>query len=232
MPDISVTGSVTGPGFHQDANQLAPAHYRVILTLTGGTATFPTSDLNTNGAVNPFPWGASNYSTRPSTQAYANRIARGNMRWQNIIEEASKYADLQVLDVQMTAADTTADVQPKSVTFTLKYDRGARADATTTDGDSLLAQVRANRYATASNYNDFSGSAITTTAQAIRQLVAAAIIRGGSSGGYAKSTRVYDATRGADSQVQITILQPDTSANVFADVAVSVLDGTELVTSN
>jgi hypothetical protein len=203
-------------GFQQDSNQLSPDFYRVVLTLSGGTGTY-TGAAPANGAVNPYDWNS--YATLPTTNANAERLARGNIRWQAIIEELTKHADAQILDVEVVSADNTvANNIPTSVAFTVKFERD----------DFVLGAVQK----IATTFTPTTGGAVTidTTAKAIRYLVGQAIVRGGVAG-YTRSYRVYDATGSADSQVRITINQPDTPANVYDDVAVNLIDGTELVST-
>ncbi len=203
-------------GFQQDTNQLSPDFYRVVLTLSGGTGNYGAA-APANGAVNPYDWNA--YATKPSSLANAQRLARGNMRWQAIIEELTKHADAQVLDVEVSSADTTdANSVPTAVAFTVKFDRD----------DFVLGAVRN----IATSFTPTTGGAVTidTTAKALRYLVGQAIVRGGVTG-YTRTYRVYDPTDASETQASITINQPDTPADVYDDVAVSLIDGTELVST-
>lgn len=197
-------------GFQQDQNQLSPDFYRVVLTLSGGTGNYGAA-APANGAVNPYDW--SSFATKPTTLANAQRLARGNMRWQAIIEELTKHADAQILDVEVTSADTTvADNVPTAISFTVKYDRD----------DFILGAVQK----IATSFAPTTGAAITidTTVKAIRYLVGTAIARNA----YTRTYRVYDPTDLSETQVSVTINTPDTQADIFDDVAVSVIDGTEL----
>ncbi len=209
-------------GFQQSIDQLQPGFYRVVLTLSGGAVTYPTADGNNNGAVNPYNWDT--FTTRPTSAITAKQLARGNLRWQAIIEETTKYADAQILDVEVTSANNTnANSQPTAITFTVKYER----DAGLLDSyqKSLIADSVANTtfvgYGGGTNYVD-------TTAKAIREMVTKAIVRG-STTGYSRTYRVYDTVNIGDSQVTITIVQPGVPASVWTDVAVTgPLNGTTL----
>lgn len=203
-------------GFQQDNNQLSPDFYRVVLTLNGGTGTY-TAASPANGAVNPYNWDG--YATLPSSDANAQRLARGNMRWQAIIEEVSKYADAQILDVEVTSADTTdANSIPTAIAFTVKFDRD----------DFVLGGVTKS----VTSFTPTSGGAVTidTTAKALRYLVAQGILRGYTSG-YARKWNTWSYTNQSGQLESITIQQPDTPADVYDDVAVTVLDGTELTST-
>jgi hypothetical protein len=200
-------------GFQQDSNQLSPDFYRVVLTLSTGTGNYGGA-APANGAVNPYDWNS--FTTLPSSLANAQRLARGNMRWQAIIEELTKHADAQVLDVEVTSAGTTdANNVPTAISFTVKYDRDS----------FVLGAVQK----IATTFTPTTGGAVTidTTAKAIRYLVGTAIARNA----YTRTYRVYDPTDASESQPSITINTPDTQADIFDDVAVTVLDGTELTST-
>jgi hypothetical protein len=197
-------------GFQQDSNQLSPDFYRVVLTLNGGVADY-SGAAPKNGAVNPYDWNS--FTTPPSSIANAERLARGNMRWQAIIEELTKYADAQILDVEVTSAgNTDANNVPTAISFTVKYDRD----------NFILGSVQQD----ATTFTATSGAVtIDSTAKAIRYLVGIAIARNA----YSRTYRVYDPTDLSESQVKITIETPDVIADIFDDVAVTILDGTELI---
>jgi hypothetical protein len=194
-------------GFQQDQNQLKPGYYRVVLTLSGGTGNYGAA-APANGAVNPYDWNA--FTTAPSSLANAERLARGNLRWQAILEELQKHSDAQVLDVEVSSADNTnANSVPTAVAFTVRYDRD----------DFVLGALNGT--------TDIGGNLIDTTVKAIKHLVVSGIQRGGASGA-TRTYRVFDPTDDTELQSQITITRPDVNADVYADVAVNRLDGTEL----
>lgn len=201
-------------GFQQDTNQLSPNFYRVVLTLSGGTGNYGAA-APADGAVNPSDWNS--YATAPTTLANAQRLARGNMRWQAILEELANHADAQILDVEVTSADNTlADSVPTAISFTVRYDRD----------NFVLGAVQQ----TATAFAPTTGAAVTidTTSKAIRYLVGSAIARNA----YTRTYRVFDPTDLSDTQSSVTINAPDTQADIFDDVAVSFIDGTELISIN
>ena len=203
-------------GFQQDTNQLSPDFYRVVITMNSGTATW-TAASPANGAVNPFNWDS--YATLPSSDANAQRLARGNMRFQAIIEELSKYADAQIIDVEVTSAGTTdANNVPTALAFTVRYDRD----------DFVLPAVRQD----ATSFTPTTGGAVTidTTAKALRYLVVQGIQRGGTTG-YSRKWNTWSFTNQSGQVEQITIQRPDTNGDIYDDVAVSLLDGTELTST-
>lgn len=203
-------------GFQQDTNQLSPDFYRVVITMSGGTGTW-TAAAPANGAVNPYNWDS--YATLPSSDANGQRLSRGNMRWQAIIEEVTKHADAQIIDVEVTSAGTTdANNVPTAIAFTVKYDRD----------DFVLGAVQK----IATTFTPTTGGAVTidTTAKAVRYLVAQGILRGGTTG-YTRTYNTYSFTNEEGSQQTITINRPDADGDIYDDVAVQVLDGTELTST-
>ena len=203
-------------GFQQDANQLSPDFYRVVITMSGGTATW-TAASPANGAVNPYNWDS--YTTLPSSDANAQRLSRGNMRWQAIIEEVTKHSDAQIIDVEVTSPDATdANSIPTAIAFTIRYDRD----------DFVLGAVQK----IATTFTPTTGGAVTidTTSKALRYLVAQGILRGGTVG-YTRTYNTYLFSSTEGTQPSITINRPDTDADIYDDVAVQVLDGTELVST-
>lgn len=202
-------------GFQQDPNQLQPTFFRVVLTLSGGTGTYPTADSDANGAV--YTQDHSQFTTLPTTLANAKRVARGHLRFHGIIEEVKKYADAQIIDLEFTSAGATAaDNQPTQVKFTVKYDRDA----------NVLASVR-SEIGTPFQFTPTTGGAVTvdTVAKAVRYLVGKGLDRHG----YVKRVRVYDPVIAEEGDQSIEIDRPDTLANMYDDIAVTLLDGTTLI---
>lgn len=213
-------------GFKISADSLRPEFYQVVLTLSGGSGTYPTADGNDNGAV--YPQDHSQFSTKPSTYVIGKRVARGHQRFLAIVENLSKYADCQIQDVQFTSAGATvADNQPQTVTFTVKYDRGGAVGAATNEG--ILGSVRAE-VGSPYQFTPTTGGAVTinTTAKALRYLIAQAIARTN----YVKSMRVWDGGNGFEVQESITVTQPDAQlGDIYDDVAVTLVDAAETVDS-
>ena len=193
-------------GYKQPINQLDPKFYRVVLTLNGGTAVYPTADSNANGGV--YVCDHRGFTALPTSPAIAKQVARGYLRFLSIIEEVTKFADGQIVDVEFSSANKNApEFQPTQVKFTVRYDREA----------NLLETMRGR--------TDSSGSTIATVEGAIRHLVVQGITRGGTSG-YSRRVRVWDTVILGDSDQTVTIVQPDVPAKVFNDVAVVLIDGT------
>ena len=68
---------------------------------------------------------------------------------------------------------------------------------------------------------------VDTTAKALRYQIAQAIGRTD----YVKSMRVYDGTQGAEIQESLTVTLPDSLADIYKDVAVTLVDAAETIDS-
>jgi len=218
-------------GFKISTESLRPEFYQVVLTLSGGTGTYATADGTNNGAV--YPQDHSAFATKPTTLAIGRRVARGHLRFMNIVDAVSRFADAQILDVQFTSAGATAaDNQPQTVTFTIRYDRsGAAASSniltSVTNSASAVSSTGGVGLGVAS-FAPTTGAAITvnTTARALRYLIGQAILLA-----MTKTVRVWDGAQGAEIDESITIAAPDTIADIYDDVAVTLVDAAETIDS-
>jgi len=206
-------------GFVQDADQLQPRFYRVTLTLTGGSGDY-TGDGSgaTHGAV--YPQDHSQFTTLPSTLANGRKVARGHLRFFNIIDALNRFADAQIIDVDFTSAGkTVADNLPTEVTFTVKYDRDANILGSVTEADGLNV----------SSFAPTTGGAVTidTTAKALRYLIGQALDLT-----FTKRVRVYNGALSTESDEEITVEGPDTVANMYDDIAVSIIATAEVIDDN
>ncbi len=193
-------------GFQQSTNQLTPTYYRVSLDLTG----YPAINATTNGGVTPNSSDSFSLANLPTTLALGQARARGNIRFNNIITKLSNLADCQILDIEITEAN--GDVQATALVFTVKFDRA----------DGILDSVKT---ILGSPYTGYDGATeITTTALALKDQIARAIGMA-----YSRLMRVFDGTNSQDTQQLITIAAPTNAGNIWADVTVAQIDGTELI---
>ena len=218
-------------GFKISTESLRPEFYQVVLTLSGGTGTYPTADATNNGAVSPQDHSA--FATKPTTLAIGRRVARGHLRFMNIVDAVSRFADAQIQDVQFTSAGATvADNQVQTVTFTIRYDRGGAAAAsnilTTVTNSASAASSTGGVGLGVASFAPTTGGAITidTTAKALRYLIGQAMLLA-----MTKRVRVYDGTQGAEIDESITIAAPETIADIYDDVAVTLIDAAETIDS-
>lgn len=193
-------------GFQQDANQLAPGFYRVVLTMTS-TTYYPTTDSNDNGGVTPNSSDSFSTANLPTTLAKGQARARGNMRFRNIVNALTGLADCQIVDIEVDSDETNGDAQATTLAFTAKYDRDTFIPATGTD---------------------IAGGSITSKALYIKNEVAKAIRLSTTA-----NTRVYNGTNGTDNMLSITATHTGaTATQTLGTVAVTLIDGTELTTAD
>jgi hypothetical protein len=218
-------------GFKISSESLRPEFYQVVLTLSGGTGTYPTADGTDNGAVSPQDHSA--FATKPTTLAIGRRVARGHLRFMNIVDAVSRYADAQIQDVQFTSAGATAaDNQVQTVTFTIRYDRSGAATSsnilTSVTNSSTAVSSTGGKGLGVASFAPTTGAAITidTTAKALRYLIGQAILLA-----MTKRVRVYDGGQGAEIDESITIATPDTIGDIYDDVAVTLVDAAETIDS-
>jgi hypothetical protein len=166
------------------------------------TSGYPTAAGNDNGGVTPN--SSDSFGTLPTTLAKGQARARGNMRFRNIVNRLTGLADCHVLDAEITEAN--GDAQATALAFTVRFERDAfiQTGGTAVDGST----------------------AITTKILKIKDEVTRGILDATTA-----TVRVYNGTAGSDSQASITVAAPDTAGNVWADVTVSLIDGTELVST-
>lgn len=195
-------------GFQQNANQLAPGFYRVVLTMTS-TTYYPTTGgaENDRGGVTPNSSDSFSTANLPTTLAYGQNRARGNMRFRNIVNALSGIADCQILDIELDSDETNGDSQATTLAFTVKYDRDDFIPTTGTD---------------------IAGGSITSKALYLKNEVAKAIRLSTTA-----TVRVYNGLTGTDNMLSITVTHTGaTASQTFGTVAVTLIDGTELITAD
>lgn len=191
-------------GFVNDSNQLQAEMYRVVITMSNTTYYPTTGGTDTDrGGVTPTSSDSFTTANLPSTLAYGQNRARGNMRFRNVVNRLSGLADCQIRDITLTEAN--GDAQATSLAFTVLYERPAFIPVTGTAIDG--------------------STAISTTAIAIKNAVAQGIRDTTSA-----VTRVYDPTAGSgDTQTSISVTATGaTATQTFGTVAVTLIDESTL----
>jgi hypothetical protein len=230
-------------GFQQNENQLTPGLYRVVVDLTGYSTTAANTDA---GGVETRDSSA--FATQNTTLANGQRRARGNLRWQGILEALSIGGDFRILDIE--ELETTgpsvldnADDTTTTLTFTVQYDRDAFVLGAVQN--FLIKEGRTTGGVAKNSDNETLGSATTcsTTLLAIEELVVRGITKGyqnyvtdvsaavGAGDIFTRSYRVYDGTQGAETQAVLTVKAPITPKAAHTDVTVTNIDGTTLPTT-
>ena len=209
-------------GFQNTQDQLTPNFYRISIDASGYSST--AADNDSGGVeVDDFNF----FSTLPTTLNNSRRRARGNMRWQAILDELSRFNQPMILDVTSLEAGPSALDVADDVTTSLSFTVGYAQEEYVLGGwQKIIGAGTFSDGATAlttSTYESLSAANLATAMQhCIEEAVTRGITRGGASG-YTRTYRTMDPT-GNDSSFQeaITITQPDTPANVWADVSVAI----------
>jgi hypothetical protein len=231
-------------GFQQDPNQLQPAFFRVVINMTNQYNYWTNNNHPTaTGSVQPYAWDNFTGNDQPATVIAGQTLARGNLRFQRIIEELTKYADAQIIDLEaLSGTDpVTGNNLANHLAFTVKYERFG-IDAQGIDGDSpLLAMERAylksiNGGSTSSPYD---GENINNTNEAIQEAIMRALIES-----VTRSVRVFVPQEGSDpivgegTQQSVTIndVTYGEDENSYSDlrdtIVVNVMDGTTLISTD
>jgi hypothetical protein len=195
-------------GFQQNINQLAPGMYRAVITMTS-TTYYPTTGgaENDRGGVTPTSSDSFTVADLPTTLAYGQNRARGNMRFRNIVNALTGLADCQIMDIEVDSDETNGNSQATTLAFTVRFERDDFIPSTGTD---------------------IASGNITTKALYIKNEIAKAIRLSTTA-----NARVYNGTAGIDSQLPITVTHSGaTAAQTLGTVGVNLIDGTELVTAD
>ena len=229
-------------GFQTDNNQLSPAFFRVVIAMeNGGNAWYNQASNDgdtTTGRITTWAWDEASFpQDLPQTQVIADALARGNLRFQAIVDNLGMFADCQILDIENSGATSAASqVDQSQIAFTVKYDRNefllpafvsyARNNYTNgTDGTFTFDGVTYDRFWSMSG-QEFS---ISSEEDVIKEMVYAAVAREN----YRKSVRVFEPIEGADPMVGSGtqhIIEVDgpasTLAYIFDNITVTNIDGT------
>ena len=248
-------------GFQQDQNQLTPSYYRVTIDCGDSNAVWYAvgdgNEFGTNeGRISAYSWDNFAGSDLPETQAEANALARGNLRFQYIVEALSNLADCQILDIEHSASPTNMH-DNIWINFTVKFDRDEgvlpalaalkKAQEWNSDGTITYDNVLYPNYYT---YVD-NGDTLTSngqnpdelTAQAIRDVIWLVLKQydpyTDTTSNRSRSVRVFrplidsDPLTGEGVQELITTATPwDNDNNAWQDIGVNPINGTTTTITN
>jgi hypothetical protein len=242
-------------GFQQDQNQLTPSYYRVVIDCGNGTATWYAEgagnpDGTNEGRISALAWDNFAGSDRPTTQSEADALARGNLRFQYIVEALTNLADCQILDIEHNMAPT--DMHNNSwINFTVKFDRDEgvlpalmaikKAQGWGIDGTNTIPydNVQYPQYYT---YVD-NGDTVNNTEDAIRDVIWLALKQYNpytdNTDNRSRSTRVFqpveasDPLEGEGIQAVITTDTPwNNDSDAWSDISVNEINGTTTTITN
>lgn len=204
-------------GFQNNQDQLTPNYYRVAIDTSGYSTTAANND---SGGVEA--WDYNFFTTLNTTKDNSKRRARGNVRWNAILQELQRFSNCEILDVTVMKAGPTAETAANdtavSVTFTVGYAqeeyvfngwKGLLAGGTLSDGATSLSTSAWESLSAANK--------ATQLALCVKEAVTRGITIGGASG-YTRRYRLYDPVVLEQRDEDITVTQPDTPANVWADI--------------
>jgi hypothetical protein len=237
-------------GFQQDSNQLQPALFRVVIDMSNNIYNVYQRGSGSGtalGLINPYTWDNFSGANLPTTVNNALRLARGNIRWQRIVEELGRHSDVQILDLEVTGSGS-GDVLPTQIAFTAKYDRFGinlyEPDPSnpnySSEWDSPLLEMEVKLVRTENNIaiNDntespYDSNSINNTTEAVQEAIMRALIKE-----VTRSVRVFVPVEGSDplvgsgSQQQVTAFDVTDEGN-YGDlrdsISVSLLDGSTVI---
>jgi len=227
-------------GFQQDQNQLTPSYYRVVITCGDNNATWyavgqSEGNPTTEGRISTYSWDNFEGEDRPTTLASAQGLARGNLRFQTIVEAIENLADCQILDIESNANENSDDqADNDGITFTVKFDRDdgvlpalAAIKRAQDFGNSGTVTIDGAVYPEYYCYVD-NGDTVSNTGDAVRDVIWNALKQD-----HTRSVRVFHPVEGSDPlegegfQEIITVSQPwDNDTDAWADIVVTEIDGT------
>jgi hypothetical protein len=221
-------------GFQNNQDQLTPIYYRVQINMAnGGTSNagyISTATSNASGGIEPYDF--TNFATLNTTTNYSRRRARGNIRWNSILNQLQLFDNVQILDVTnlttVPGDEIAADDVAEKVFFTIGYTQEAYVFHGWQNliGSGNFSNASSNSFNTtyATTYDQLS---LANRAAAMEICIKEAVTRGvtiGGSAGYSRRYKTYDPDAAHHLEEQITVTQPDTPANVWSDVTVNIIN--------
>jgi hypothetical protein len=231
-------------GFQQDPNQLQPAYFRVVMDMSNNYNYWNNnSQPFATGKVQPYAWDNFTGNDLPTTVIAGQQLARGNLRFQRIIEELTKYADAQILDLEaLSGTDpVTGNNLANHIAFTVKYDRFGIDDNNVEADSPLLAmeQKYLRSINDGSTHSPYDSENINNSNEAIQEAIMRALVTN-----VTRSMRVFVPVEGSDplvgegTQQQVTINdvtydEDEHSYSQLRDtITVTPMDGTTLISTD
>ena len=232
-------------GFQQDTNQLQPAYFRVVMDMSN-QYNYWTNNNNpeATGKVQPYTWDNFTGNDLPTTVVAGVTLARGNLRFQRIIEELCKYSDAQILDLEaLSGTDpVTGNNLANHLAFTVKYDRFGIDDNDVEADSPLLAmeQKYLRSINNGSTHSPYDNENINNTTEAIQEAIMRALITS-----VTRSVRVFVPVEGTNpivgegTQQRVTIndVTHNEDEHSYSQLRATItvngpLDGTTLITTD
>lgn len=210
-------------GFTNSQDQLTSTYYRIAIDTSGYSTT--AADNNSGGVE---AWDYNYFSTLNTSLNNSKRRARGNIRWNAILQELQRFSNCEILDVTVQktgpAAETAADHTAVSVTFTVGY---AQEEYVYNGWLKLTGGAVLSDGVTPLDGAAWEALSRSYQASNIEACIKEAVTRGitiGGTAGYTRRYRTYDPTILEQRDSDVTVTRPDTPANVWADLTVGIID--------
>lgn len=215
-------------GFQNNQDQLTPTYYRIEINMNSG---YTGSSGTWAGGVEPYDF--TNFATLPTSAENSLRRARGNVRWNAILNQLQLFDNVQILDVT-NLTDQPADlVAGDEISDKVRFTVGYTQEAYVFHGWQNL--IGAGNFSNGSN-NSFSTTYALTYDQltpanraaamiiCIKEAVTRGIAIGGSTG-YTTRYKTYDDQANAHMETAVTVTLPNTSASrIWGNLTVNLLD--------
>jgi hypothetical protein len=231
-------------GFQQDPNQLQPAYFRVVMDMSNQYNYWTNNNHPAaTGSVQPYAWDNFTGNDLPATVVAGQKLARGNLRFQRIIEELTKYADAQILDLEaLSGTDpVTGNDLANHIAFTVKYDRFGIDDENVEAHSPLLAMEHQYLKSITDGgvSSPYDNEQINHTNEVIQEAIMRALITN-----VTRSVRVFVPQEGTDPIVgegtqqyitanDVTYGQDENNYSQLRDtITVTPMDGTTLISTD
>ena len=210
-------------GFSNKQDQLTPTYYRVAID----TSTYSTTAAdNDSGGVEA--WDYDYFTTFNTTKNNSIRRARGNIRWNAILQELQRFSNCEILDVTVQKSGPTdeeeADDTAASITFTVGY---AQEEYVFNGWQKFIGSDTLSDGSTHIDGTPWEQLTRSNQTSNMSACIQEAITRGiciGGSNGYTRRYRTYDPVIGEQRDLNVTVESPDTLSNVWADLTVGIID--------
>lgn len=219
-------------GFQNNQDQLTPNYYRVSIDLSSGYSDIATN--NDSGGVEA--WDFTNFATMNTTADNSRRRARGNVRFNAILNQLQLFANVQILDMTVLTGGNpqeAADDVATGVAFTVGYVQEAYVYGgwQNTIGSGTFGD--GTTYFPPGGYDQLPED---IDLEVIEFCVKESIVRGitvGGDNGYTTRYKTYNPDDNNHREEQITVTQPKLPIDVWNDVTVSAIQTmTQITTDN
>ena len=219
-------------GFQNNQDQLTPDYYRVTIDLTGYNST---ATDNASGGVEA--WDFTNFDTMNTTMDNSRRRARGNVRFNAILNQLQLFANVQILDMTVLTSGSfqeAADDVATGIAFTVGYVQEAYVYGgwQNTIGSGTFSDGSTSFPPTYITYDQIPAD---VDLEIIELCVKEAIVRGitiGGSDGYTRRYKTYNPNDNNHREEQITVTQPKAPVDVWGDIQVHAIQAMTQTTTD